>query len=371
MRKLILAVVLLLAVLFLISRQADIGQVVETFQRGLPQWLLLAVAIHLVSILNNGVTIRSIYRLLGLGEGVGRLMMLWCASVFFTIVTSSGGWGGMAVFVTDGRKRGLPAARVTVALAMYYLFDFVAALVLVGLGLAVLIRRGRLETGEVIATILLAVYALLLAAWLILAWRAPDRLAVILTKGGGLVNRLLRRFVHRDYLDVKRARYLAHDMAAGLTDLRRSRAGLLLPLALSLSHKALMISILFFCFLAFSQPFTAGTVIAAYAIAYMFTVVTPTPAGIGLIEGILTVALAGLGIPLGTAALITLAYTGMTLWLALLYGMLSFRWVGLGPKPEALRVGATKPLPPLSQVRATPPPQPRSERPLPPGKPQG
>jgi uncharacterized protein (TIRG00374 family) len=346
MRKLILAVVVLLAILFIIGRQADVTQVVETFQRGKPHWLLLAALIHLVAILNNGVTIRSIYRLLGLAEGVRRTAMLWCASVFFTIVTSSGGWGGMAVFVTDGRKRGLPGARVAVALAMYYLFDFVSALVLVGLGLIVLIRRGRLETGEVIATALLAVYALLLASWLVLAWRSPEKLATVLTKGGAYINGLLRRVLRRDYLDVQRGRTLAHDMAAGLADLRRSRAGLLLPLALSLSHKALMISILFFCFLAFSQPFTAGTLIAAYAIAYMFTVVTPTPAGIGLIEGIMTVALAGLGIPLGTAALITLGYTGITLWLSLLYGMFSFRWVGLGTKPEVLTVGRTKPLRP-------------------------
>lgn len=338
MRKLILAVVVLLAVLFVISRQTDISQVVDTFRRGVPHWLLLAVVIHLISVLNNGVTIRSIYRLLGLREGVGRLTMLWLASVFFTIVTSSGGWGGMVVFVTDGRKRGLPGARVTVALAMYYLFDFVAALLLVGLGLAVLVRRGRLETGEIVATAILGTYALVLAAWLILAWRNPDLLASILTKGGALVNRLLRRFVRRDYLDVTRAQDLAHDMAAGLADLRHARAGLLLPLALSLSHKALMISILFFCFLAFSQPFSAGTLIAAYAIAYMFTVVTPTPAGIGLIEGILTVALAGIGIPLATAALIALAYTGITLWLSLLYGMGTFRWVGLGASPKALNV---------------------------------
>ncbi|HLE22938.1 MAG TPA: lysylphosphatidylglycerol synthase transmembrane domain-containing protein [Anaerolineales bacterium] len=338
MRKLVISGVILLAVLFFISRQTDLGQVIETFQRGAPHWLLLAVVIHLVSVFNNGLTIRSIYRLLGLGEHAGRLTMLWCASVFFTIVTSSGGWGGMVVFVTDGRKRGLPGARVTIALAMYYLFDFVAALLLVGLGLAVLIRRGRLETGEVVATVLLTVYALVLAAWLVLAWRSPDRLASILTKGGAVINRLLRRFVHRDYLDVERARSLAHDMAAGLADLRRSQAGLLLPLALSLSHKALMISILFFCFLAFSQPFSAGTLIAAYAIAYMFTVVTPTPAGIGLIEGILTVALAGIGIPFATAALIALAYTGITLWLSLFYGMLTFRWVGLGASPKTLNV---------------------------------
>lgn len=346
MRHVILGLVVLLAILFFVGRQSDIRQVLETFQRGAPQWLLMAGILHLVAILNNGITLRAMYRLLGLGERVGRLMLLWAASLFFTIVTSSGAWGGMVVYVTDGRKRGLPGARVTVALAMYYLFDFVAALAVVALGLIVLIRRGRLETGEVVATSLLAVYAVVLAAWLILAWRAPDRLATVLTQGGAFINRLLRRFLKRDYLDVQRAHTLAHDMASGLADLGRAKAGLLLPLALSLSHKALMISILFFCFLAFEQPFSAGTLIAAYAIAYMFTVVTPTPAGIGLIEGIMTVALTGIGIPFTKAALITLGYTGITLWLALLYGMLSFRWVGLGPSPKAMEVNVpTAPVP--------------------------
>jgi uncharacterized membrane protein YbhN (UPF0104 family) len=81
----------------------------------------------------------------------------------------------------------------------------------------------------------------------------------------------------------------------------------------------------------------------------MFTVVTPTPGGIGLIEGILTVALAGIGVQLATAALIALSYTGITLWLPLLYGMLTFRWVGLGASPKTLNVNI-----PTSPVQAYP-----------------
>src|SRR3972149_8603995 len=194
MRKLILAAVFLFAVLFLVTRTADIAQVAETFRRGAPHWLLLAIAVHLVSILSNGAVLRALYRLLGLKEGVGRLMMLWCSSVFFTTVTSSGGWGGMAVFVTDGRKRGLPGARVTVASAMYYLYDFVSALLVVAVGLIVLLRRGQLDPGEVLASVVLAVYAILLGTWLILAWRSPGRLAAVLTRGGAFINRLVRPF---------------------------------------------------------------------------------------------------------------------------------------------------------------------------------
>ena len=250
MRKLILAAVFLFAVLFLVTRTADIAQVAETFRRGAPHWLLLAIAVHLVSILSNGAVLRALYRALGLKEGVIRLAMLWCSAAFFTTVTSSGGWGGMAVFVADGRKRGLPGARVTVASAMYYLYDFVTALLVVGGGLIVLIRRGQLDPGEVLASAVLAVYAMILAAWLILAWRSPERLGKVLTSGGSFINRIVRPFVRRDYLDLVRARALAHDMGAGVKDLRQSPEGLILPIALSLSQKALTIATLFLCFLA-------------------------------------------------------------------------------------------------------------------------
>ncbi len=330
-----LAVVLLLSIAFVVSRLSDLEQILDTFRRGVPLWLVLAFAVHLASVVNNGATIRSIYRLLGMEEQVGRLAMLWSAAVFFTTVTSSGGWGGMAVFVTDGTKRQLPAAKVTVATAMYYLVDFVSALLVVGLGLAVLIRRNQLEIGEVLATIVLAIYALVLMAWLALAWRAPDRLGRILAGAGGAINRALRPFLRRDYLNLERAHVLAHDMGQGLRDMQRSAGAVLLPIALSFSHKALMVSVLFLCFLAFSQPFSVGTLIAGYSLGYMFTVVTPTPSGIGFVEGILTLALSGFGIPVGAAAVIAFAYRGITLWLTLLYGAISFRWVGLSRKNGA------------------------------------
>jgi len=346
MRKLVLAVVLVLSLGFVVTRLSDLEQITQTFRRGIPAWLALAALVHAVSVLNNGVTIRSIYRLLGLNEGLGRLSMLWCSSVFFTTVTTSGGWGGMAVFVSDGRQRGLSGARVAVATALYFLYDFVSALMVVGLGLIVLVRRNRLDMGEIAATAILAAYAAALAVFLRLAWRAPDRLGAVLAGGGALVNRILRPFLRRDYLQVERAHVLAHDIGAGLHDVRRQPAGLLLPIALSLSHKALTIAVLFLCFLAFGQAFSVGTLVAGYSLGYIFTVVTPTPAGIGFVEGILTLTLTGFGIPVASAAVITFAYRGLTLWLTLLYGMIGFRWVGLGPSPKSVDVNIpTAPVP--------------------------
>jgi len=330
MRKLIVAIVLLLTILFVVTRFADIEQVVRTFQRGDPRWLAMAVGVHLLAIVNLGLLLRSIYRVLGMEEGAGRLMLVGVASTFLTVVTSSGGWGGIAVFVADGRRRGLSTGRVAVAAAMYYLFDFVSALIVISLGLIVLLRRNRLEGGELAAAAVLAAYALVLAVLLYLGLRSPERLGRLLESIGRWINARLRGLLHRDYVDVSRARQLALDMGAGLHDARRTPEGLILPAALALSHKGLMVSVLFLVFLAFQQPFSVGTLIAGFGLAYLFMVVTPTPAGIGFVEGLLTLALNGLQIPLASAAVITLAYRGITLWLLLLYGAIAFRWIGGG-----------------------------------------
>ena len=44
-------------------------------------------------------------------------------------------------------------------------------------------------------------------------------------------------------------------------------------------------------FFAFDVDFTPATVVAGFSIAYLFLIVSPTPAGIGIVEGVMTVAL--------------------------------------------------------------------------------
>jgi uncharacterized membrane protein YbhN (UPF0104 family) len=70
----------------------------------------------------------------------------------------------------------------------------------------------------------------------------------------------------------------------------------------------------------------------------MFMIVSPTPAGIGVVEGALTLGLHSLNVSLGNAALVALAYRGITFWIPLLFGMLSLRWLG---RAEKIQVSAS------------------------------
>jgi uncharacterized protein (TIRG00374 family) len=124
----------------------------------------------------------------------------------------------------------------------------------------------------------------------------------------------------------------AHDAAEGIRCLPRSREAFLLPFALALSSKALMISVLFLVFLAFKVPFSVGTLIAGFSIGYLFVIASPTPSGLGVVEGALTLALRSMWVPLEEAAVVVLAYRGYTFWLPLIVGSISFRHIA-GPKP--------------------------------------
>jgi uncharacterized protein (TIRG00374 family) len=78
-------------------------------------------------------------------------------------------------------------------------------------------------------------------------------------------------------------------------------------------------------FMAFQVPFSAGTIIGGFAISYLFLIVSPTPSGVGIVEGIMPLALSSLRVPWSEAVIITLAYRGITFWLPLGFGALALR----------------------------------------------
>ena len=332
MRKFILLLLVLLGFVFLLSRFAELQQVAETLLSGDLRWLALGALVHIAWLFNLAASFRAIYRALGMNESVGHMALVAAAAQFVSVVAPSGGMGGMAVLLADGKKRGLPSGRVTTGAALFIFFEQVSLLAVIALGLLVLFRRDRLSGAEVGAALVLAGIALVVGLLLYLGLRSAQLLRGSLTFLGSLANRIVRPILRRDVLDINQVHLFASDIHEGLKQVRNSPRGLLLPAALSLSSKALLISVLFLVFMAFRQPFTAGTLIAGFSIGYLFYIVSPTPTGIGFVEGAMTLVLSSLLVPVATAAAITLAFRGITFWLTILYGMLALRWIGLDTK---------------------------------------
>ena len=326
MKKFLIALVLLLGVIFVYLSFSEVELIFTILRRGNWYFILGAALLSFAWLLNLGATYRAIYRAMGMKEDFLRLFLLSSAGFFMNVVTPSAGASTLALYVRDGGRRGLPSGRITAAMAVFLLLDYVGLLAAVTLGLAVLVRRNNITWAEITASAILLIIAIFLASVLYVGSYGKEVFGKSLAWLARGINRLLRLFNRkRDYLSVARAYSFADEASEGIVALRQNPKGLTLPVILALNNKAILILILWLVFLAFKVPYSAGTVVAGFSIGYMFVIVSPTPFGIGVVEGVLPLTLRTLRVPFEMATVSTLAFRGLTFWLPLLTGMFSFR----------------------------------------------
>ncbi len=325
MRKFLVALGLLLGVLFVITRFTELQDILSILQRGNLLFLGLALLVEFAWIYNLSAFYQSIYRVLGIEERRLSLLRLVTAANFLTIVAPSAGISGMAVFLSDARRQERSTAKVTIAGVLYVWFEYLGTLAVLTLGLAELAHRNNLHWSEITASLILLAGALGIGILLYLGMQSADALGVTLAFLARMVNNLLRPFIHKNYLQEEQAHTFASELSEGISALRDHPSWAVWPILYTLINKTLLMTILLLCFLAFQVPFELGTIIAGLSLAQLFLIVSPTPAGIGIVEEILAVALNSLEVPLGDATVITVAYRGFTFWMPFLIGMFTLR----------------------------------------------
>jgi uncharacterized protein (TIRG00374 family) len=325
MQKFLLIVLLFLAGAFIYLSVSEIETVVETLRMGNLLFILLAILIQITWYIAAGLTYQSLYQLLGMYESVYKLALLYASANFVNTIAPSAGVSGMALFITAAERDGHSAGKATVASMVYLFLDYMAFLCILALGLIVLVRRNDLDPTEIAASAVIFMIAIGLGFLLYLGSKSAAALGNALAWMARLVNRIAQPFIHREYLSETRAHEFAFEMAADLKALPEQPSGLIVPFLYSLSGKVILIGVLLSIFLAFQVPFSAGTIIGGFAITYMFLIVSPTPSGIGIVDGVMPLALSSLRVPWGQAVIITLAYRGITFWLPLGLGAIALR----------------------------------------------
>ena len=325
MRKFILILILFLGAAFVFLSFGELESILKTLQHGNLWFILLALLIQFAWFLVTGLTYQSLYHLLGMQDGLRKLSLMSVAANFVNVVAPSAGMGGMAVFISNAARHRQSVGKVTIVSMLYLFLDYVAFLFVLTLGLIVLFRRNDLDPTEIAASAIIFAIAIALGFLLYLGSRSAEALGNALAWMARLVNRVLKPFIHRNYLNETRAYEFAHEMASDLKSLPEKRHSLIVPFVYAFANKALLMLILLTTFMAFQVPFSAGTIIGGFAISYLFLIVSPTPAGIGIVEGVMPLALSSLRVPWSEAVIITLAYRGLTFWVPLGMGAIAFR----------------------------------------------
>ena len=332
MRKFLFILVLFLGAAFVYLSFGELESIVETLRQGHLWFVLLALLIQGIWFIVAGLTYQSLYHILGIEGGIKQFSLLSAAANFVNIVAPSAGMSGMAVFISNANRTGQSPGKATVVSMLYLFLDYIAFLFVLALGLIVLIRRNDLNPTEIVASGVIFIIAAALGFLLYLGSRSAELLGNALAVMAQFINRIMRPFIHREYLNETRAHEFAREMADDLKSLPERSRSLVKPLLFAFLNKALMICVLMVCFLSFEVPFTSGTVIGGFAISYLFLIVSPTPSGIGIVEGIMPLALSSLRVEWSQAVIITLAYRGITFWVPLGVGATAFRWLNKDAK---------------------------------------
>ncbi|MEY2817814.1 MAG: hypothetical protein RL275_1277 [Chloroflexota bacterium] len=325
MKKFFVFLIFFLGVVVVAFSFSELETIVLTLQKAHLGFFLMAILIQIVWFVSSGRMYQSIFHLLGIHEDVITLSRIATAANFINVVAPTAGAGGVALFAAEAKRRGHPAGKATVAAALFLLLDLAAFLFILSLGLIVLIRRNDLDAGEISASFILFGTAAVFAFVLYVGYRSAEKLGNLLAKFVRGINRVVRLFRKENYLSEDRAHAFAHEIADGFSGLTEKPTSLIRPVLWGIFDKGLLMLILMSSFLAFEVPFSAGTIIAGFSIAYLFLIVSPTPSGIGIVEGIMPVALSSLNVNWSQAVVITLIYRAVTFWVPLGVGAWAFR----------------------------------------------
>lgn len=323
MRRIFFGSILLLGFFFILRRFTELQMLLDTFQKGDWRFLLIAVIVQLMWLFNVAAVYRVIFRAVEVKESIWRLVLMSTAATATNIVAPSAGAGGIAIFISEAQRQKYSPARVTVASLLYLLLDYVAFLVVLSVGILIYLQQNPFHPALIIAIAVLVVLTAALAVFLFLGLKSAPRFGKLLVWIVRKINAVLKVFLRREVLSEKSAWVLAHDTSKGLALLRQNPRSLWWAQVLLLNKFFLMMIVLGLISLAFQLSLSVDAVIAAFSIAYVFFIVSPTPAGLGFVEGALALVISSYQVSVTTATVVALVYRGITLWLPLIVGLLA------------------------------------------------
>ncbi|MFN2196341.1 MAG: flippase-like domain-containing protein [Anaerolineales bacterium] len=318
--------ILALTVLFLwlvVSRFAQLEQLKTTLAKAQWTWMLVAVLCQVVYYVAFAATYQAAFSTVNIQSRTRELIPVTLGSLFVNMVVPAGGAGGAMLFAEDLSRRGRPAAGVAAGVLLQLIADFSAFTLLLIPGMLYLFSVHNLKAYEIVAALLLLLMTTGLTGILLLGIWKPQWLNRLFSWSQRTASWLFGRLHRSLTLAEDWAQKNAQDFnlaaaAAGSHPLR-----LLRTVGTALLAHLLNLLTLYILFLAFQQPTSLGVLIAGYAVGILFWIVSITPQGIGVVEGMMALTFTSLGVPGAAAATIALAFRGLTFWLPMLMGFVA------------------------------------------------
>jgi phosphatidylglycerol lysyltransferase len=310
-----------------LTRTAEIKQLAKTLAQGRWEWMLVAVLLQVSYFTVLTLSYKAAFSVVGVRSTLRQLLPVTFAALFVNVVAPSGNLSGMALWVDDATRRGQSSARTMAGYLLQMSVDFIAFTLVLAVGMVYLFARHDLQLYEIVGAFVLLLMTTGLSGALALGLWRPALLWRLLSWVQQLANRLAQRLKRPNFLEDDWAEHNANEFIAVSESAARHPVGLTITLGVTLTANLINLTCLYIIFLAFHYPIGLGALVAGYAIGILFWIVSPTPQGIGVVEGVMTLVFISLNVPAGVATAVTLAFRGLSFWIPLLLGSVALRRV--------------------------------------------
>lgn len=316
-------IVLILTVLFLwvvVTRFTELEQLKNTLAQGRWDWGLAALLSQIVYYIVFAGSYQSAFYTVGIQTRTRDMIPVTLGSLFVNVVVPAGGAGGAALFAEDLSRRGKSAAGAATGVLLQLIADFSAFALLLIPGMVYLFTEHDLKSYEVVAAVILLGITLGLSSILLMGIWRPEWLHRLFGWSHRTANWVFGRLNRSLSLADDWAQKNAEEFNQAAAAVASHPSRLMRTVGVALLAHLLDIATLYLVFRSFNQSIGLGALVAGYAVGILFWIVSITPQGIGVVEGVMALTFTSLGIPGAVAATVALVFRGLTFWIPMLLG---------------------------------------------------
>ncbi|MDH4358727.1 MAG: flippase-like domain-containing protein [Candidatus Berkelbacteria bacterium] len=315
-----------IAFIFIFFKQfGSIANAVETLAKGSWYFMIAVFALVALAIVNRGAFYHSLYDFFGVNDSLKRLIILSLASNFVNLAAPTAGLSGMAIFISEAEDQGMTKSRATFVNIFAQFLIYGVFLVILLFGLFYLLFNHQLHKYQVITAAILFGIIFFALVVMFIALESAARLKKLFRFVQAIVNFVTGLLQRREVINESHVHLISQEIRQCLGLIERNWKKLWLPVLHVFLMEAIEILILYYLFLAFRYPIYAGILITVYAIAVLFSLISITPSGIGIVEATMILVLSSLAVPVETSTIVVVGYRIFTYWIPFVLGYFAFR----------------------------------------------
>ncbi len=317
MRKLIIGVVIIIALVVIFMRGDSLVQLIETMQKGSLPLLLVATATQLCKYFSQSFAFSNAFATVKEKIRPRNTINLVFGMFFMNTIAPSIGASGIMLVVDDARRRGIPAGRATSAAILMQISIETGFLVIMTIGFLVLAFTGQFQPGWLIFTVVIVALVALMVSFLVIGYKRPDILLKPFKGIEGFYNRLRAKFKKEPKDPWAQNLITSFGEAAGMIAHNPTRAVRVFLFSIIASTCELACFIL--CGVAFGVTLLPA-LIGGYVVATLFAMISLTPQGVGFVEAAILAVMTAFGIDSAAAVAVGIVYRGLVFWMPFIIG---------------------------------------------------